>query len=119
MKIPALPSPSEQMSVAQPAASLPSVLSQSVSKGSELQSSTPQASGELKDAFTDFVGQTMFGSMLASMRKTLSKPEYMHGGRTEEVFQQQMDQHIVEDLTKASADSFADPMFQLFNMQRR
>ena len=73
---------------------------------------------ELREAFTDFVGQTLFGSMLASMRKTVGKPAYMHGGRTEEVFQQQLDQMIVEDMTDASADSLAGPMFDLFTMQR-
>ena len=75
-------------------------------------------SEELREAFTEFVGQTLFGSMLSSMRKTVGKPAYMHGGRTEEVFQEQMDQHIVQDLTETSADSIADPMFKLFNMQR-
>ncbi len=82
--------------------------------GEDADASTP----ELKEAFTDFVGQTLFGSMLSSMRKTVGKPAYMHGGRTEEVFQQQMDQLIVEDLTEASADTMAGPMFDLFNMQR-
>lgn len=77
------------------------------------------SSDELREAFTDFVGQTLFGSMLSSMRKTQGKPAYMHGGRTEEVFQQQLDQHIVEDMTKSSADTIANPMFELFNMQRR
>lgn len=74
---------------------------------------------EMQEAFTEFVGQTLFGSMLASMRKTVGKPAYMHGGRTEEVFQQQLDQKIVEDLTDASADTIAGPMFELFNLQRR
>lgn len=74
---------------------------------------------EMREAFTDFVGQTLFGSMLASMRETVGKPAYMHGGRTEEVFQQQMDQKIVEELTDASASSISDPMFELFNLQRR
>ena len=74
---------------------------------------------ELEEKFTEFVGQTLFGSMLASMRKTLGKPAYMHGGRTEEVFQKQLDQLLVEDLTEASADSIASPMFDLFNMQKR
>jgi flagellar protein FlgJ len=73
---------------------------------------------ELKEAFTDFVGQTLFGSMLASMRKTVGKPAYMHGGRTEEVFQQQLDQKIVEELTDASASEISDPMFELFKMGR-
>ncbi len=76
-------------------------------------------SPELKKAFTDFVGQTLFGSMLASMRKSVGKPAYMHGGRTEEVFQKQLDQKIVEDLTDSSAESIAEPMFELFNLQRR
>ena len=78
-----------------------------------------QDSPELKKAFTDFVGQTLFGSMLASMRKTVGKPAYVHGGRTEEVFQKQLDQKIVEDLTETSAESIAQPMFELFNLQRR
>lgn len=73
---------------------------------------------ETQEAFTDFVGQTLFGSMLESMRKSVGKPAYLHGGRTEEVFQKQMDQLIVEDLTDASAASIADPMFQLFQMNR-
>lgn len=78
-----------------------------------------QDSGDLKQAFTDFVGQTLFGSMLASMRKTVGKPAYLHGGQTEEVFQKQLDQKIVEELTKSSAESIAEPMFDLFNLQRR
>jgi hypothetical protein len=43
----------------------------------------------------------------------------MHGGRTEEVFQKQLDQKIVEQLTDASAKEISDPMYELFNMQRR
>ncbi|MGB0598014.1 MAG: rod-binding protein [Rubripirellula sp.] len=76
------------------------------------------ASHELEEAFTDFVGQTLFGSMLASMRKTVGKPAYMHGGRTEEVFQKQLDEIMVEELTEASAKDIAQPMFELFQMQR-
>tara|TARA_R110002049_G_scaffold72490_6_gene187372 strand:- start:53146 stop:53481 length:336 start_codon:yes stop_codon:yes gene_type:complete len=83
-----------------------------------LDAKSGQPDDELQEAFTDFVGQTLFGSMLASMRKTVGKPAYMHGGRTEEVFQQQLDQIIVEDMTEASADSLAGPMYDLFTMQR-
>lgn len=81
----------------------------------------PKSAGgseDLREAFQDFVGQTLFGSMLASMRKTQTKPAYMHGGRAEEVFQQQMDQHLVDNITNASAGSISDPMFELFNLQR-
>ena len=90
------------------------------SPGSALETAaTPEEPSELEEKFTEFVGQTLYGSMLASMRKTLSKPAYMHGGRAEEVFQKQLDQVMVEELTEASADSIASPMFDLFNMQKR
>lgn len=84
----------------------------------------PEAAGqeetvsELQEAFRQFVGNTLYGQMLKSMRSTLDKPAYMHGGKTEEIFQQQLDQIMVEDLTQKSADTIADPMFELFNMRR-
>lgn len=81
--------------------------------------SKSQDSEPVREAFSDFVGQTLFGSMMSSMRQTLDKPEYFHGGRAEEVFQQQLDQKIVEEISDASADSFVNPMFDLFQLQRR
>jgi hypothetical protein len=74
---------------------------------------------ELRENFTQFVGETLFGSMLASMRKSVGKPAYVHGGRTEEVFQKQLDQVLVEELTEASAESIANPMYELFHLQRQ
>ena len=76
------------------------------------------ADDPLRDAFTQFVGQTFFGAMMASMRSTVGRPAYMHGGRGEEVFQKQLDAQMVEQLTESSAESFADPMFELFRTQR-
>ena len=73
---------------------------------------------ELQEAFQQFVGTTFFGQMLASMRETVGEPAYFHGGRTEEIFQQQLDQIIVDDMTVSSADQIADPMFELFTARR-
>ncbi len=73
---------------------------------------------KVREAFNDFVGQTFFGQMLGAMRKTIGKPAYMHGGRAEEVFQGQLDQVLAEKLSDASAESFADPMWELFNLPR-
>ncbi len=75
--------------------------------------------GELRRQFDLFVGQTLFGQMLKSMRKTLGKPAYFHGGRAEDIFTQQLDQLLSEEIGKASADKFAKPMFDLFMMRRR
>jgi hypothetical protein len=83
-----------------------------------LTSKAKHSAAEVKEAFTDFVGQTMFGQALASMRKTIDKPAYFHGGRAEEVFQGQLDQILSEKLTEASAESFAGPMFDMFMLQR-
>ena len=75
-------------------------------------------SGELRRAFDSFVGETFYGQMLKSMRKTVGKPAYFHGGRAEEVFQGQLDQILAEEMTEASASTFTGPMYELFNLSR-
>jgi len=72
-----------------------------------------------RETFRQFVGETVFGQMLASLRKTVDKAPYMHGGRAEEVFQGQLDQELAKNLAESSADRFADPMFDLFMLQRQ
>jgi Rod binding domain-containing protein len=67
---------------------------------------------ETKEKFTQFVGETFFGQMIKSMRSTVGKPAYFHGGRAEEAFQGLMDQKLSEQLTESTADSFAEPMFR-------
>lgn len=67
---------------------------------------------ELKDAFSQFVGTTVFGQMLASMRETVGEPAYFHGGRAEEVFQGQLDQELATRLANSGRSSFADGMFE-------
>lgn len=79
----------------------------------------PAVSPKLREAFDQFVGETFYGQMLSSMRKTLGKPAYFHGGRAEEIFQRQLDQTLGEQLAKANAESFSGPMFNLFSLQRR
>ncbi len=68
--------------------------------------------GELRDKFTQFVGEAFYGQMLKSMRATVGKPAYFYGGHAEEVFQGQLDQTMAEQLTKQSASKFAEPMFE-------
>ena len=74
---------------------------------------------ELRETFNSFVGQVFFGQLLKSMRKTLGKPAYFHGGRAEEMFQQQLDQILGEKLAETSGKKFSEPMFELFNLGRR
>ncbi len=78
-----------------------------------------QDDGELRQVFDAFVGETFFGQMLKAMRKTVGKSAYFHGGRAEEIFQQQLDQVLSEKLSKASGGKFSGPMFELFTLGRR
>jgi Rod binding domain-containing protein len=73
---------------------------------------------ELREQFDQFVGETFYSQMLSAMRDSLGKPAYFHGGRAEEIFQGQLDQVLAEQMTKASADTFTGPMFELFTLTR-
>ncbi len=68
---------------------------------------------EFRKVFHQFVGQTMFGQMLKSMRETQQKPAYFHGGRAEEIFQEQLDNVLVDKMTASTPHSFSDTMFKL------
>lgn len=89
----------------------------SIPAGTSVQSvhapGTHRSSGaqQLREQFTQFVGEAFFGQMIKAMRSTAGKPAYFHGGRAEEVFQGQLDQKLAEHLTETSADKFAEPMF--------
>jgi Rod binding domain-containing protein len=73
---------------------------------------TSQPADELRERFTQFVGEAFFGQMIKAMRSTVGKCAYFHGGRAEEVFQGQLDQQLAERLTEVSAARFAEPMFE-------
>lgn len=76
-------------------------------------------SEELRKTFQDFVGQTFFSQMIASMRSTQQEPAYFHGGQAEKIFQGQLDQILSEEISKASASEISDPMFKLFQLRRQ
>lgn len=73
---------------------------------------------ELRQAFDSFVGEVFFGQMLKAMRKTVGKPAYLHGGRAEEIFTQQLDQVLAQKLGETTASKFSGPMYELFAVQR-
>jgi Rod binding domain-containing protein len=73
---------------------------------------------EVRENFDKFVGEVFYGQLLKAMRSTQGKPAYFHGGRAEEVFQQQFDQVLTEELTESGAEQFTGPMFELFNARR-
>jgi hypothetical protein len=78
----------------------------------------PHDTPAMKEAFTDFVGQTFFGELLKQMRATVNKPAYFHGGLGEDIFQSQLDQILVERISESSAATFSEPMYQLLMARR-
>jgi len=74
---------------------------------------------ELRAAFQEFVGKTFYGQLLKSMRKSVGKSAYFHGGRGEEVFRSQLDQLVVERISETSGAALADSMYDLTALSRR
>jgi hypothetical protein len=52
------------------------------------------------------------------MRATVDKPAFFHGGMGEDIFQSQLDQVLVKNISDASAATFSDPMYQLLLARR-
>lgn len=80
---------------------------------------TPKLSGnrgdpKLEETFQEFVGTVFFGQFMKAMRGTLTKPAYFHGGRAEEIFQGQLDQALIEQLSKQQEGSFGAALFKRF-----
>lgn len=73
---------------------------------------------DLRKAFQDFVGQTLFSQMISSMRKTQEGAAYFNGGQAEKIFQSQLDQVLSQELSNAAASKISDPMFKLFQLRR-
>ena len=85
-----------------------------------LADTNPLPEGEdLRKAFQDFVGQTLFSQMISSMRSTQDGAAYFDGGRAEKIFQGQLDQLLSEELSEASASKISVPMFKLFQLRRQ
>ncbi|MEN0110495.1 MAG: hypothetical protein AAF805_07195 [Planctomycetota bacterium] len=95
-------------SLGQPSAAKPQGLS---APGLSNSKNDPRAAAELREAYTQFVGETLFGSMLKAARKTVGEPAYFHGGMAEEQFQARLDAQWAADLAKSSG-SFAQGLFR-------
>jgi Rod binding domain-containing protein len=50
--------------------------------------------------------------MIKAMRSTVGKAAYFDGGQAEEIFRGQLDQTMAEQLSDATAERFAKPMFE-------
>ena len=79
---------------------------------------TDRDDSKLKDAFTQFVGETFFSQLIESARSGLGESGYFNGGQAEKVFTGQLDQVLAEQMTEATGDQIADPMYQLMMLPK-
>jgi Rod binding domain-containing protein len=71
-----------------------------------------------REVLHQFVGQTLFGQMLKSMRATQEKNPYFHGGRAEEIFQSQLDMVLTDKMTQATSKTLSEPMYKLMKTSK-
>ena len=68
---------------------------------------------KFREVLHQFVGQTLFGQMLKSMRETQEKNPFFHGGQSEEIYQSMLDMQLTDQLTKSSSRTLSEPMYKL------
>jgi Rod binding domain-containing protein len=72
---------------------------------------------ELQKTFQAAVAGIFFGQLVKSLRSTVGETAYLNGGQAEKMFQQQMDQYLVEDLAEGNGGAFVDDLYQQFRIQ--
>jgi len=68
---------------------------------------------QFRELLHQFIGQTLFGQMLKSMRATQEKNPYFHGGNSEEIYQSLLDMELTDQMTKATSKTLSEPMYKL------
>ena len=68
---------------------------------------------KFREVLHQFIGQTLFGQMLKSMRATQEKNPYFHGGQSEEIYQSLLDMELTDQMTKSSSRTISEPMYKL------
>lgn len=79
--------------------------------------STVQSQNELEKAFNQFVGESLYGQLMKSLRSSTGNAAYFDGGRAEEMFQAQLDQQITQRLAAETGHQLTGPMMELFHLQ--
>lgn len=69
---------------------------------------------QLRKTFSKSVGEVFYTQMLKSMRQTVGKTAYLHGGKAEDMFQQQLDQVLAEKMADRDGDRLTRELYERF-----
>jgi len=76
-------------------------------------SATGTEDPRFRELLHQFIGQTLFGQMLKSMRATQEKNPFFHGGQSEEIYQSLLDMELTDQMTQATSKTLSEPMYKL------
>ena len=68
---------------------------------------------QFRELLHQFIGQTLFGQMLKSMRATQEKNPFFDGGQAEEIYQSMLDMELTNQMTKSTSKTLSEPMYKL------
>lgn len=88
-----------------------------ITRQAEERTSAAQSQEELDKAFNQFVGESLYGQLMKSLRSSTGNAAYFDGGRAEEMFQAQLDQQITQRLAAETGHQLTGPMMELFHLQ--
>jgi Rod binding domain-containing protein len=72
-----------------------------------------------QEKFNSIMGEMVFHEMLKSMRRTVDKPAYLHGGQAEEVFTSRLDQVLAQQLGETHGEQLLGTMYNAWSGARR
>lgn len=69
---------------------------------------------KLRETFSKSVGEVFYTQMLKSLRQTVGKAAYLHGGNAEDMFESQLDQVLAETMAARDGDRLTGELFERF-----
>ena len=69
---------------------------------------------EAEQAFQEFYAGTFYRLMLKALRESQGEMAYFDGGQAERIFQSQLDEQIVQNLSQHHGSALAAPLYQQF-----
>ena len=90
----------------------------SFSLTSDKPASAEDKQAELEKAFQQFVAGTFYKQMMKALRSSTGKAAYFHGGQSEKIFQNQMDDIVTDSLAEIHGKHVAAPLLELYKLQR-
>lgn len=71
---------------------------------------------ELEKTFRTAVAGMFYGQLMKALRSTQGETAYLHGGQAERMFEAQLDQQLVEDLSEGHNGAFVHDLYQQFRI---